>query len=133
MSRRTANWVAWSLCALSLAVSAVSVVLLVLNRSQPSTPVYVFWLENTVLLISFSIIGAIIASRLPTNPLGWLFCAAASIAAVVHLSAEYAIYALLAQPDSLPAGEALAWLTSWPWILFMGCIEISLLLFPVGR
>ena len=133
MSRRTANWVAWSLCALSLAVSAVSVVLLVLNRSQPSTPVYVFWLENTVLPISFSIIGAIIASRLPTNPLGWLFCAAASIAAVVHLSAEYAIYALLAQPDSLPAGEVLAWLTSWLWILFIGCIALSLLLFPDGR
>ena len=133
MSRRTANWVAWSLCALSLAVSAVSVVLLVLNRSQPSTPVYVFWLENTVLPISFSIIGAIIASRLPTNPLGWLFCAAASIAAVVHLSAEYAIYSQVARPNSLPADEALAWMTSWLWIMFVGCIALSLLLFPNGR
>jgi hypothetical protein len=81
MSRRAAAWLAWSLCALSLALTAVSVVLLVLNRSQPSAPVYVFWLENTVVPISFSIIGAIIASRLPANPLGWLFCAAASIAA----------------------------------------------------
>ena len=133
MRHRASVWLAWSLCALSLALTAVSVVLLGLNLSQPSTPVYVFWLENTVLPISFSIIGAIIASRLPANPLGWLFCAAAFIAAVVHLSAEYAIYALLAQPNALPAGEALAWLTSWLWILFIGCIALSLLLFPDGR
>ena len=32
------------------------------------------------------------------------------------LSAEYAIYALLARPDSLPLGEALAWLAFWVWI-----------------
>jgi hypothetical protein len=70
---------------------------------------------------------------LPVNPLGWLFCAAATISAVAHLSGEYAIYALLAQPDRLPAGEALAWLTSWVWILFIGCTVLLLLLFPDGH
>jgi hypothetical protein len=112
MSRRTAAWLAWSLCALSLALTSLSLLLLALNLSHPSTPIYDFWLENTVLPVSFSIIGAILASRLPANPLGWLFCAAACIAAVTHVSAEYAVYALLAQPNQLPAGEALAWLTS---------------------
>ena len=52
---------------------------------------------------------------------------------MAYFSAEYAIYALLARPDSLPAGEALAWLTSWTWILSIGCIVLSLLLFPNGR
>jgi hypothetical protein len=52
---------------------------------------------------------------------------------VAHLSGEYAIYALLAQPDTLAAGEALAWFTSWVWILFIGCTVLSLLLFPDGR
>jgi hypothetical protein len=108
----TAAWLAWSLCALSLALTSLSLLLLALNLSHPSTPIYDFWLENTVLPVSFSIIGAILASRLPANPLGWLFCAAACIAAVTHVSAEYAVYALLAQPNQLPAGEALAWLTS---------------------
>jgi hypothetical protein len=133
MSRGAAAWLAWSMCALAVALTALSLLLLLLNFSYPDAYVYDFWVENTVLPVSFSIIGAIIASRLPTNPLGWLFCAAAFIAAVVHLSAEYAIYALLAQPNSLPAGEALAWLTSWLWILFIGCIALSLLLFPDGR
>src|ERR687894_878531 len=133
MSHRTATWLAWSLCALSLALTALSLLLLALNRSDPNAHIYEYWQVDTLVPVSFSIIGAIIASRLPANPLGWLFCAAAFIAAVVHLSAEYAIYALLAQPNSLPAGETLAWLTSWLWILFIGCIALSLLLFPDGR
>ncbi len=133
MSRRTATRRAWSLCAFSLALTALSLLLLALNLSRSETHVYDYWLDNTVVALSFSILGAIIASRLPANPLGWLFCAAASILAVAYLSAEYAIYALLTQPNSLPAGEALAWLASWVWIPSIGCIVLSLLLFPNGR
>ena len=133
MSHRTATWLAWSLCALSLALTALSLLLLALNRSDPNTHIYEYWQVDTLVPLSFSIIGAIIASRLPANPVGWLFCAAACLAAVDHFSAEYALYALLAQPTSLPAGEALAWLASWTWILYAGCIALSLLLFPNGR
>ena len=133
MSRHVAAWLAWPLCVLTLALTSLSVVLLALNFSQPNTPIYDFWLENTVFPISFSIIGAIIASRLPANPVGWLFCAAALISAVAHLGAEYAIYALLARPGSLPAGLALSWLAYWVWIPFIGCLALSLLLFPDGR
>jgi hypothetical protein len=133
MSRRVAAPLAWSLCALSSALTALSVVLLTLNSSQPNTPIYDFWLENTVLPFSFSVIGAIIASRLPANPVGWLFCAAASISAMAHFCAQYATYALLAQPGLLPAGMALGWLAYWVWIPFIGCLALSLLLFPDGR
>jgi hypothetical protein len=132
MSTRVAAWLAWSMCAISLTLTALSLLLLVLNLSHPDVHVP-YWVENTIVPISFSIIGAVIASRLPTNPLGWLFCTAACIAAVAHLSAEYAIYALLARPGSLPSGEALAWLASWAWIPYIGCIALSLLLFPNGR
>src|SRR5829696_4287907 len=133
MRGRTATWLAWSLCAFSLALTALSLLFLALNRSDPNTHIYQYWQVDILVPVSFSIIGAIIASRLPDNPLGWLFCAAACVAAVDHFSAEYALYALLAQPTSLPAGEALAWLASWAWILYIGCIALSLLLFPNGR
>ena len=111
MSTRAASWIAWSLCGLSLALTALSLLLFALNLSHSVAHVFDYWLEDAVLAVSFSIIGAIIASRLPANPLGWLFCAAACFIAVAYLSAEYAIYALLARPNSLPAGEALAWLS----------------------
>jgi hypothetical protein len=130
MSRTTA-WLAWSLCGLSLVLTALSLFLFALNLSYSGAHVYDYWLQNAVQAVSFSIIGAIIASRLPANPVGWLFCAAACTIAVPCLSAEYAIYALLARPESsLPIGEALAWLTSWAWIPSIGCIVLSLLLFP---
>jgi hypothetical protein len=133
MSHRTAAWLAWSTCALSVVLTSVSLLLLALNLSHPNAHIYDYWLENTVLPVSFSIIGAILASRLPVNAVGWFFCAAACIAAVAHLGAEYAIYALLAQPNPLPAGITLAWLSSWVWIPSLGCIVLSFLLFPDGR
>ena len=77
MSRRAAAWFAWSMCAFSLALTALSLLLLASNLTHLDAHVYDYWLENTVLVVTFSIIGAIIASRLPANPLGWLFCAAA--------------------------------------------------------
>ena len=116
MSRRTVAWIAWSFCALSLTLTALSLLLLALNLTHSVAHLYDYWLDNTLLAVSFSIIGAIIATRVPANLLGWLLCGAAWIIAVAYLSAEYAIYALLARPDSLPAGEALAWLSSWTWI-----------------
>jgi hypothetical protein len=67
MSHRTASWLAWTMCALSVAFTALSL-LLALNLSNPDTHIYDFCLENSVVPLSFSIIGAIIASRLPTNP-----------------------------------------------------------------
>jgi hypothetical protein len=52
---------------------------------------------------------------------------------VDHFSAEYAIYALLAQPETLIGGEAAAWILSWAWILAVGFIVFLVLLFPDGR
>jgi hypothetical protein len=42
MSRRTAAWLAWSVCAFSLALTALSVLLIVLNLSQ-NAPIYFYW------------------------------------------------------------------------------------------
>ena len=105
MSRRATIWLAWSACAFSLTLTALSVVLIVLLLRSEAT-IYYFWLETSMVTIGYSIVGAIVASRLPESPIGWLFCAIAFIFGVVHLSAEYAAYALLEPTRSLLAGEA---------------------------
>jgi hypothetical protein len=92
MSTRAAAWLAWALCVLSLALTVLSLLLLALNLSHSVAHPYDYWLENAVQAVSFSIIGAILASRLLANPLGWIFCAAACLIAVAHFSGEYAIY-----------------------------------------
>jgi hypothetical protein len=132
MSTRTAAWLSWAVCALALALTALCFLLIALNVSL-NTPIFDYWPEATTIAVGYSVTGAIVASRLPANPLGWIFCAVALVAAVAHFSSEYAIYALLAQPGSLSAGEALAWLASWVWIPFLGLIVSLLLLFPTGR
>jgi hypothetical protein len=134
MSARTAAWLAWSMCALSLALAALSLLLLYVNYSHPGVPIWGYWMPNTLITVGFSTVGAIIAPRLPPkNPIGWVFCAIGLLIGVTHFSAQYAIYALLAVPGSLPAGEAVAWILTWVWIPGLGLSTFQFLLFPDGR
>ena len=135
MSKRTATWLAWSMCALSLVLTSLSLFLLVLNHSHPDAHTYDYWLENTLFAVSFSIAGAIIAPRLPNHPIGWLFCTIGLLEGLVgHFTGQYAIYTLLAAPGSLSGGEVAAWVSSWGWIVpGIGLLTFLLLLFPTGR
>src|SRR5918999_5341195 len=132
MSTRTAAWLAWAVCAISLAFTALCFLLIVLSL-RLNTPAYFFWPELTVLALGYSVIGAIIASRLPNHPIGWICCAIGLIAAVDHLPGEYSLLALPAQPPPLPGGGAMLLLQGWFWMLFVGLIVFLLLLFPTGR
>src|SRR5215212_7559290 len=132
MSTRTAAWFAWAVCAFSLALTALNFLLIAFNLSL-NTPAYFFWPELTTLAIGYSVIGAIIASRLPNQPIGWICCAIGFIAAVDHFGGEYAVYAVLARSAALPGSQAMLWLQSWFWMLFVGLLVFLLLLFPTGR
>src|SRR5919112_820251 len=133
MSSRATTWLAWSLCALSLALTALSLLLFILNLSYPNTHLYEPWLDNTLTAVFYPSVGAIVASRRPQNPVGWLLCLYGLVISISYFCAEYAIYALLAQPDSLPAGEALAWIVSWILPILNGLQVFYILLFPTGR
>jgi hypothetical protein len=132
MSRRTAAWLAWSLWALSLALTALALLLLALNLSKPNTHIFDWWFGNTLSVIDVTV-GATVASRRPENPIGWLLLLSGLAIIINHFSAQYAIYALLAQPGSLPVGEALAWIASWLLPIYAGLQVFYLLLFPTGR
>ena len=132
ISIRSASWLAWSLCTLSLALTAVSYLVIALNLSLDA-PVYFYWLEPTTIAIGYSVIGAIIASRLPKHPIGWMCCAIGLTGAVEHFSSEYAIYALVAHQQALAGGKVMLWMSNWVWILMFGLIVYLILLFPNGR
>jgi hypothetical protein len=133
MTHRTAAWIAWALWALSIALTVLSLWLLVLSLSHPGVHIFVHWIEGTVLAIGFSTVGALVAPRHSQNPMGWIFCAVGLLYAAVHFVAEYAIYTLLAAPGSLPAGEAAAWIFSWLFVPQIGLSGLLVLLFPNGR
>jgi hypothetical protein len=124
---------AWSLWALSVALTVFALLLLLLNLNHPGVHVYDYWLENTLSALLFSTVGAIVGSRRPQNPVGWLLCLYGLANALGHFSSQYAIYALLTRSDALPAGEAMAWVSSWILPPIVGLQVFSFLLFPTGR
>jgi hypothetical protein len=122
------------MCALSLALTALSILLIILITSQPGVHIFEHWIENTVLAIGFSTVGTLVVSRCPPqNPMGWMFCVVGFMFGALHFAAEYAIYVLLAKPGSLPAGEVAAWVCSWLFAPQLGLSGLLVLLFPNGR
>ena len=104
-SARAVPRLAWSLWALSVALTVFALLLLVLNLNHPGVHVYDYWLENTLGALLFSTVGAIVGSRRPQNPVGWLLCLYGLANAVGHFSSQYAIYALLTRSDRTPGGR----------------------------
>jgi hypothetical protein len=134
MSQRTAARLAWSMGVLSVTLAALGLILLVLNREYPGVPVFEEWVEDAVITVGFSTVGAVVAHRFPPhNPIGWLFCALGLVAAVLLFCGEYAAYSLVARPGSLPGGEAAAWVVTWLWVVHSGLFAFLGLLFPDGR
>ena len=101
MSHRTAAWLAWSLCAVCVVLIGLALALDFLTGGgipaglpgQRLGPA--FALLTGVLSFASPTVGALIASRLPTNPIGWIFCGAGLLYATQRFSIAYADYALL--------------------------------------
>ena len=78
-------------------------------------------------------IGALIVSRLPRNPIGWIFCGVGLLYQLQHVGLAYSNYAV-AEGDSFPWGEYAAWFSAWVGFagLILACVFL-MLLFPDGR
>jgi signal transduction histidine kinase len=78
-------------------------------------------------------IGALIVSRLPRNPIGWIFCGVGLLYQIQHFTLAYSNYAL-AESFALPWGQYVGWFSTW--IGFAGLILAGIflmLLFPDGH
>jgi hypothetical protein len=132
---RAAAWTAWSLWAVVVVLTVVAMILVVVTRSVPHGPYdqwQLVWLRMSEDL-AFAVVGLIIASRRPANPLGWLLLAfGVSLSANEFLRA-YADYTLVYQPGTLPAGLAIAWVATWIWAFIFPILPFVFLLFPDGR
>jgi hypothetical protein len=140
MSRRTATWLAWSLWAVCAALIALALLLDFLTADVPLLPGARLLrlgpglaVITGVLSLAYPTVGALIASRLPTNPISWIFCGVGLLYGVRRFTGAYADYALF-ENISLSGGESAAWFSTW-----IGPVGLTLagtflmLLFPDGR
>jgi hypothetical protein len=120
MSHRAA-WLAWSVCGLTVVLIACTVALAFLNRSEVRA--VIFPLGVTLC----AVVGGLVASRRPANPVGWFFLGIGGCMAITIVAAEYATY-------GLPGAQAMAWLQSWLWVPGVMLLLCFLpLYFPNGR
>ena len=86
-----------------------------------------------VAFLAFPIVGALIASRRPKNPIGWICLATGIIWMLSDLTIGYGVYGLLARPGSVPFPAAIGSLGVWMWAPAVGLIIYLILLFPDGK
>jgi hypothetical protein len=125
LSARASAWLAWSSFALALLILAAGSML----RSPDASSFLLF----ALIAAPFAVVGALVASRRPRNPIGWLFLTFAVVAAFAASADRYASYALVEHPGSLPGGAWVAWTASGIWHPAFGFFVFSFLLFPAGR
>jgi hypothetical protein len=131
VSRRTAGIVAWTLVVFSAVVGFTGVGLTLWAEGDALGYFAADGLAITIFLVS-GVVGALIASHLPSNPIGWIF-----LVLVVSLGLSGGADGYVAL--SLERGHTgalvpwAAWYTSKVFIVLFATVFFSLLLFPDGR
>src|SRR3712207_6685659 len=115
-SARTAWLVSWSIWALCLALVALTGLLAYLTPALPER-FEGYWMFPTLgffpalIMLVYPTVGALIASRRPRNPIGWLLCLVGLVVIVLSFATAYATYAVYAPSSpALPATQYAAWL-----------------------
>jgi hypothetical protein len=135
MNTRTATWLALSLWVFSALLAATTLAIIVLGVSAHVSFLQLGAAFNAVVIsAAFSTVGAVVASRRPKNPIGWIMCAGGLGVALGSLTDAYATYLLFTSPEKqiLEAGMS-AWVSLWITTAGVNLFLLLLLLFPDGR
>ncbi|WP_214105046.1 sensor histidine kinase [Acrocarpospora catenulata] len=85
---------------------------------------------DVVVGLTYPLIGALIVTRLPKHPVGWLFCVGGAGMALQALAGGYAAYG---EPRGWPGTDFSAWTINWVFFTGFGPLLLLPLLLPDGR
>ena len=85
-----------------------------------------------VAIVSATTVGALLASRRPRHPVGWLLLGLGLSVVASGMATGYAAYGLSARPGSLPAAYLAALYTDVSVYIAAACLGFVLLLTPTG-
>ncbi len=126
MSRCTVAPFAWSLWALTLVFMGLTIVFTVLYPlSKDAVSNAVNFAIAILFVATFQTVGAMIASRRPENPIGWVFCGMGLALVAAVFFGNYAQYSLVVEPGALPWDETAAWVGTWIWPVALSPLGFS--------
>jgi hypothetical protein len=130
---RASVWLVWAVSALGVTLGVLAFVYGALNYHS-LTKVLTSVALQAVWAMSFPLVGAVIATHRPHNPLGWMFLVIGLGQGLVVFGYEYASYVYRTAPGTGPGGELAVWVGQWAWAPALGLLLTFVpLLFPDGR
>jgi hypothetical protein len=134
VSARFAPRLAWALCAASLMLLGLTLLIALLAPSTPVPEGGTSWQGQAILAVALAgapVLGALITTRRPHNPYGWLWIGFGLAWAFLSFAGSYAEYA--AATGKLPAPGAVAAAGGIGWVAGGTLTPFLMLLFPDGR
>jgi hypothetical protein len=122
-------WTLWALAMLAL-VAAVWLHNLLVQAGPPD----LMTLDPLLMLagVSAATVGAVLASRRPAHPVGWLLLSFGLFLGATGAIAGYGPYGLLVRPGALPAASVVAWYYPAFATAALACMGFVMLLTPTG-
>jgi hypothetical protein len=134
--RRWTAALAWALAGLSVLALAPAGRLATLSQRArlPSAQLAAVAVGAVILATaSTAAVGALLASRRPRHPVGWLLLGVGLGLAASVLVEPYVKYGLIVRPGSLPGARYLVGLSYVTALVWLSCAGFVLLLTPTGR
>jgi hypothetical protein len=126
-------WSLWALTMLGLAVGAwLDHVLRQAGAPESAWLLQAGSVPLLVAAVSAATVGALLGSRRPAHPVGWLLLGLGLLVMVNVVVSGYVGYGVVARPGALPGASYLAGISNGIQVLWLACGGFVLLLTPTG-
>jgi signal transduction histidine kinase len=132
-SRRAAQ-LAWSLVALALAFGLAGAAGSRAWGEEELGHTLLYDLAWWAIAVSWAVVGALVAARQPSNPIGWIFCSLTLFVALTAPAEAYEDRYYAGDGGTEAVAEFAAWFANWTWIpaVLVPLVYVPLY-FPDGR
>ena len=127
---RSRSKIPWALAALAIVGLVPTMALTVSNGSLDEDPLFIP--VAVMMIVGYTVTGALLASRQPMNAVGWLLLVVGVLFLLVGLSDEYMQWVYRDGPSDAPLGPIVGLITSVLWLPMISIVSLLLLLFPTG-
>ncbi len=132
----TLRKLAWSIGGSSIVLMLGAAFFMVLDRNTNLPADHQLWTVPDVLdlvtNLAVPLLGLVLATRRPRNPIGWLFLTAGASLALSAFAQGYTTHAVLVVHAAWPLVRFLGWVGKWVWPVAFTMLIILLLTFPDG-